>query len=783
MSTHTPSNGYSLPSAWKCNDVAYYTRGYYYGPMPVQNFLEEFMPYQNLNKRRCRPNQQRLTKMASVASQDSELKMYTAYIEALKSWPPRDEECGIGLEYHDNDSSGDPNCGGLAVDVAVGDVSTKRLWHDQKHIAFAEQESHTVFQLDASSDPFVWNQEQDTPTSQMGHTEEEEEEEDQTVKDGVGAESTAGADSDLDIPQPLSSLVLPNYRESNSIPFGRRWTEFGFENPNEAGILCRGQLAYYAAAVMTVQYRTHFFQLVIFGTYARFLRWDRSCAIVSQRFDYSSKPELIFDFYRRFAQLTPAQRGHDPQIIRSVQKDANLAWECFRSFFPDGWHGRSCLPKKLDRTIESQPFRTLTAENGQKYVICAPVFYPDCYTSFGRSTRCSLAYPLQETSGKKTKMEPFFMKDCFSQNYPTTLKESEVYNRIKAKKAEKKITGESVPCGLCDMIFGGDVAGTETVGHQYWNQPWVFGHVREPPELIAHRIILEQVGASIRTFLNFKTLFNCAADAMEAHNWMLRELSILHRDISPGNILMTREGESRNGYLIDFDHALDLDRQDDSLSPGWVGTLQFISAALLRDPTLVQSAIDDRESCFYTIVYLCLLHAKHKYSDKPEHLYSTLRTIFESPDGVAKGDAFLGGTYSNFGWRRDLKKAIEEMKDIFRWRYDPFDSDEEDSDEEDNKLESREYIAIQREVRDASLGLLQDGGWFYKLLRKHAKRMGRQEGEFIVNRCYNWADIPALQNTSQFQDTWKRQGLDGHLPHGDDQQPPFKRRKTEHKLS
>ncbi|KAF9256470.1 hypothetical protein L218DRAFT_193606 [Marasmius fiardii PR-910] len=203
--------------------------------------------------------------MASVASQDSELKMYTAYIEALKSWPPRGEECEIELEYHDSHSYGDSNCGGLAVDVAVGDVSTKRLWHNQNHIAFAEQESHTVFQLDASSDPSVWNKEQETkgtPTPQVGQTEEEEE--DETMKNSVGAESTAGADNDLDIPQPLSSLVLPNYRESNLTLSERRWSEFGFENPNGAGILCRGQLAYYAAAVMTVQYRTHFFQLVIF---------------------------------------------------------------------------------------------------------------------------------------------------------------------------------------------------------------------------------------------------------------------------------------------------------------------------------------------------------------------------------------------------------------------------------------------------------------------------------------------------------------------------------------
>ncbi|KAF9255747.1 hypothetical protein L218DRAFT_991737 [Marasmius fiardii PR-910] len=704
----------------------------------------------------------------------------------------------------------DPNCGGSAVDVAVGDVSTKGLWHDQNHIAFAEQESHTVFQLDASSDPFVWNQEQDTPRPQMGHTEEEEEEEDETMKDGVGAESTAGADNDLDIPQPLPSLVLPEPQEDTAPSPEREWGDYGFENSSLAGILCRGQLAYYAAAAMTVQYRTHLFQLVIFGTYARFLRWDRSCAIVSQRFDYSSKPELIFDFYRRFAQLTPAQRGHDPQITRSVQKDANLARECFRSFSPDGWHGRSPLPKKLDRTIESQPFHTLTVEDGQKYVICAPVFYPDCYTPFGRSTRRSLTYPLGESSREKKKTEPFFMKDCFSQNYPTTLKESEVYDRIKAKKAQKKTTGESVPCGLCDMIFGGDVAGTETVGHRYWNQPWVFGRVREPLELIAHRIVLEQVGASIRTFPNFKTLFNCAADAMEAHTWMLRELRILHRDISPGNILMTREGETRNGYLIDFDHALDLDRRDDSLSPGRTGTLQFFSAALLQDSTLVQSAVDDRESCFHTILYLCLLHAKHKFSDKPVLLYTTLRNIFESLEGMPKGAAFVVKTYSKFGWRPDLRKAIKEMEKVFKCRYDPLDSDDEDTTDEDtvagDKQRTEEVnekdssavaggentdkgtesdhgeVLAKRKAQDAALQLLEDGDWLFKLLRKHANRMDRQEGEFIVNKYYDRTSTPALQNTTQSQNTWNRRGLDGHLESAD-QQPPSKRQKTDHKPS
>ncbi|KAF9258473.1 hypothetical protein L218DRAFT_1005032 [Marasmius fiardii PR-910] len=194
------------------------------------------------------------------------------------------------------------------------------------------------------------------------------------------------------------------------------------------------------------------------------------------------------------------------------------------------------------------------------------------------------------------------------------------------KKAQMKIVGKRVPCRLCDMIFGGDVASTETLGHRYWNQPWVFGRVQEPPELIAHRIVLKQVGTSIRTFPNFKTLFNCAADAMEAHTWMLRELRILHR---------------------------------------------------LRVTQIPTS--DDKDT----------MNEDTMAGDKQR-----TEEVNEKDSSAA-----AGGENTNKGTKSDHREVITKCK-----------------------------------AQDVSLQLLEDGDWLFKLLCKHANRMDRQEGEFIVNK-------------------------------------------------
>ena len=82
---------------------------------------------------------------------------------------------------------------------------------------------------------------------------------------------------------------------------------------------------------------------------------------------------------------------------------------------------------------------------------------------------------------------------------------------------------------------------------------------------------------------------------------------ILHRDISVGNILVS-EDES-GGFLIDLDHAIRVDRAENSGAPGRTGTRVFMSIGLLRQSDSQRgphSFMDDLESVFWVLFWICV---------------------------------------------------------------------------------------------------------------------------------------------------------------------------------
>ncbi|KAJ2417273.1 hypothetical protein GGI10_000333 [Coemansia sp. RSA 2530] len=97
------------------------------------------------------------------------------------------------------------------------------------------------------------------------------------------------------------------------------------------------------------------------------------------------------------------------------------------------------------------------------------------------------------------------------------------------------------------------------------------------------------------------------ADATRAHNWLLTECGLLHRDISSNNILVGRRntdgGDSEvYGLLIDFDYAIN--PSDSRLSrPERTGTLPFMSILTLEAHPGQQTELDDFESLFYVLCF------------------------------------------------------------------------------------------------------------------------------------------------------------------------------------
>ena len=87
-----------------------------------------------------------------------------------------------------------------------------------------------------------------------------------------------------------------------------------FTPDTEAGNQARGQLAHYAGAQHSLQFRHFSFSVFVQGDHARFLRWDPSATVVTPAFNYRENPRLMAEFLWWFNHLSPMKRGHDESI-------------------------------------------------------------------------------------------------------------------------------------------------------------------------------------------------------------------------------------------------------------------------------------------------------------------------------------------------------------------------------------------------------------------------------------------------------------------------------------
>lgn len=101
---------------------------------------------------------------------------------------------------------------------------------------------------------------------------------------------------------------------------------------NSRGRATRQETIQCLAAGLTQSNRTHLFMLCIYGTYARFIRADRSATIVSKRFDYVEDLWLLVLFLRTFCAATQETRGHDTSVRGISENAAEYVWGKYPEF-------------------------------------------------------------------------------------------------------------------------------------------------------------------------------------------------------------------------------------------------------------------------------------------------------------------------------------------------------------------------------------------------------------------------------------------------------------------
>ncbi|KKF94368.1 Protein kinase domain protein [Ceratocystis platani] len=121
-------------------------------------------------------------------------------------------------------------------------------------------------------------------------------------------------------------------------------------------------------------------------------------------------------------------------------------------------------------------------------------------------------------------------------------------------------------------------------------------------------LVVSPAGRVISDFRTIKELLESERDAVKAHRSLYVTGKILHRDISPNNIIITNP-ETANGFkgmLIDLDMAKVLDSEP-SGAQHRTGTMQFIAIEVLRKKD--HTYRHDLESFFYVLIWMCARQA------------------------------------------------------------------------------------------------------------------------------------------------------------------------------
>lgn len=237
-------------------------------------------------------------------------------------------------------------------------------------------------------------------------------------------------------------------------------TVIPFERDTAEAESVRDRLLKSAHALFSRQHRMFLFQLIICDRFARFILFDRSGSIVTQRFDYIQDPDILADFLWGFSQMDDGERGFDLSAIPATPREATLLTDAVHDLLDAFQHSTDehevprILPgaeRSLDPsdTYPVYKVRVVDSVTGDSTdIVVRRPFAGDC-SLFGRGTRAYLAYDL-----KARRLVLF--KDTWRAKDDRQRAESDILRDLHAN---------DVPF-IPKVLYGSDVLGTDGVPQQ-----------------------------------------------------------------------------------------------------------------------------------------------------------------------------------------------------------------------------------------------------------------------------------------------------------------------------
>ncbi|KAI0073235.1 hypothetical protein K474DRAFT_1649851 [Panus rudis PR-1116 ss-1] len=428
------------------------------------------------------------------------------------------------------------------------------------------------------------------------------------------------------------------------------------ESETEEGNETRSLLTKHAADLMACQHRCFLFTVEICGRRVRFLRWDRSGCTVSAYFDIYQEPEKLAAFFYQYSRLTRELRGHDPTAKIASSEEQEALQDAIKDFAMDA-RARGLSASQVLHTMGNECFapHVVTVERTEEdkqdklqFVVGMP--FHDERTPCGRATRVYAAY-CAETG------ELACLKDTWRTDDEGFQTEHDIYDTLNKAGVSH----------LATNLFEGHYMMQETLTSKLTLEEerpkWMKPCNDMTPRV--HCRVIQQLGFPLYSAKNSKEVVAAIRDAVQCVYEARDKASILHRDLSLGNILLDK---NKGGFLNDWDLASSCE----NMRLGRTGTWQFLSIALLQDPHKKHSVQDDVESAVWVLLNVSLhyLKLKEKPSTFSIAFFDEVR-VDEAADGIPRGGRgkeklFMSGLPKSVHWEcAPLDKLIRDLTRFF----------------------------------------------------------------------------------------------------------------------
>ncbi|KAI0073596.1 hypothetical protein K474DRAFT_1710553, partial [Panus rudis PR-1116 ss-1] len=382
----------------------------------------------------------------------------------------------------------------------------------------------------------------------------------------------------------------------------------------------RGQIWHYFASQCSRQHRPFIIGWALFGDHIRFYRVDRSGMVVSEEVYFKRNPELFAEFLWRYSHMSREERGFDTSVTPASEDEKQTLTRAVREYEQlvkiGGTRRSPDISLTLDDTYPTYRARVDDESTGKStfYIIRRPI--APFLSLFGRATRGYIALDFNKalTTGSTLVESLVFLKDTW--RLTNGEKEGDVYRELLA------LSTPNIPEPLCS----GDVLdlallerdGSEVMGFcqmtktQHWAnkrpKPYWKPVSHQARALTHYRIVLP-LACPLNTVANAKELVTVLRDVIVVHVHTHHKHRI-HRDVTPGNILISRTVKTIHGLLSDWDHSRTMEDRIPAIYR--TGNWQFLSTSLYSNSSRDASIHDDLESVYWVLLFVALHHFQHE---------------------------------------------------------------------------------------------------------------------------------------------------------------------------